>query len=113
MPATRLFFAGALASVASLSYACPLPPLVPIPPKEQAAAVEADVRAATAKYVEDIKAFTACVQAELAAAGGETAPPVLRSTLIRRHNAAVAEAEAVLELFAANVGAGQALPAPN
>ena len=110
---TRLVVAGALTGLTSAGFACPLPPLVAIPAKDQVAAVEPDVRAATAQYFENVKAFTACVQAELTAAGGDAAPPPLRGALIRRHNAVVAEAETVLKLFTANVGAGQSAPPSN
>ncbi len=108
---TRPVTASVLMAIASTSFACPLPPLVAIPAKDQIAAVEPDVRAATAQYFENMKAFTACVQAELTAAGGDAAPRPIRGVLIRRHNAAVTEAETVLKLFTATVGAGQPAPA--
>jgi len=55
------------------------------------------------RYVAGTKDYMACVQAELTAAGGDAAPTVLRNVLIRRNNAAVAEAEAVATLFTERV----------
>ena len=51
-----------------------------------------------------MKAYTDCVQAELTAAGGNSAPTVTKTVLIARNNAAVAEADAVKKLFEANLG---------
>ena len=55
------------------------------------------------RYVTGIREYTACVQAELAAAGGDAAPESTRSVLIGRNNAAVAEARAVMDLFGERV----------
>lgn len=102
---TRLIAAALLSTAAGAALACPHPSLVVIPEKEQVAAMENEVRAATAKYFADMNAFLNCIQAELAAAGGETAaPPTIREALIRRNNAAVLEFEAVAKWFEANVG---------
>ena len=54
------------------------------------------------RYVEGIRAYTACVKAELAAAGGDAAPESLRRSVLR-NNAAVAEARAVLAMFGERV----------
>jgi len=60
-----------------------------------------------------MKDFTDCVQAELKAAGGDSAPKLTKQVLIARNNAAVAEADAVKKLFESNVGglAGNVVPA--
>jgi hypothetical protein len=85
-----------------------MPPLVAIPPKDQigdkAAAIEAEVTI----YFDAMRAYTACVQAALAAAGGDSAQPIVKSVLVARNNAAVAEVQAVVKIFQANVPA----PAP-
>jgi hypothetical protein len=54
-------------------------------------------------YVTGIRTYTACVQAELAAAGGDSAPAMLREQLAARNNRAVAEARAVLGAFGERV----------
>lgn len=106
MNLTKILCTGLLSSVGSVGLACDLPPLVAIPAKkdvgEQAAQLQVDVAA----YVEAMRAYTACVQAELVAAGGDSASTVVKSVLVNRNNLAVAEVDAVLK--ALNEAAGPA-----
>jgi hypothetical protein len=100
-----------LAGIAGGALACELPMLPIIPAKSEVAGKEAEIRTAAAAYFTAMQAYTACVQAELAAAGGESAPALVRRTLVGRNNAAVAEAEFMMKLFTENVGAGAGAPA--
>jgi hypothetical protein len=93
-----------LGALASTALACEMPPLVAIPAKDKIGDQGAALRDATKVYFEQMKAYTDCVQAELTAAGGNSAPTVMKTVLIARNNAAVAEADAVKKLFEANVG---------
>ena len=67
------------------------------------------VRKATNAYFEGMTAYVACIQAELAAAGGAAAPALVKAAVVARNNAAVAEAEAVKKTFEAN-GYGGPMP---
>jgi esterase/lipase len=93
-----------LGALASTALACELPPLVVIPPKDKVGDQAAVVRDATKTYFDQMKVYTDCVQAELTAAGGNNAPTVMKTVLIARNNAAVAEADAVKKLYDASVG---------
>jgi hypothetical protein len=104
MRITTIVCGGLLTALAGKALACDLPKLVVIPPKDQVAGKEAEIRAAAVTYFTGIQAYTACVQAELAGAGGDDAPVVLRQVLVARNNAAVAEAQFVMKLFTDNVG---------
>jgi hypothetical protein len=104
MRITTILCSGLLAGFAGNALACDLPKLVVIPAKDQVAAKEAEIRAAAATYFTGIQAYTACVQAELVGAGGDSAPVVVRQVLVARNNAAVAEAQFVMKLFMDNVG---------
>ena len=95
-------FAYALLLVGSNAAACDLPALVAIP--ERAGDDVADVLRAARRYSDAIVAYTGCVKAELEAAGGDAAPAFQRSALIARNNYAVAEAEAVMDLYATHIG---------
>lgn len=89
--------------------ACEVPRLIAIPAAQD---VDHDTPAlivAMQGYVAGIKNYVACIQADLAAAGGDAAPESLRNVLIRRNNAAVGEAEAMVALFAARVAPIQEL----
>jgi hypothetical protein len=97
-----------LGALASTSLACEMPPLVAIPPKDKVGDQATAIRDATKTYFDQMKAYTDCVQAELTAAGGNSAPTVTKTVLIARNNAAVAEAEAVKKLFEASVGGAAA-----
>jgi hypothetical protein len=93
-----------LCGVAGSALACDLPKLVVIPPKEQVVGKEAEIRMAANAYFTAMQAYTACVQAELAAAGGDAAPDVVKKVLVARNNTAVAEAEFMMKLFTESVG---------
>ena len=87
-----------LMSVNAAASACDLPTLVAIP-ADGVGEDSARLIVAVQRYIEGIRAYTACVQSELAAAGGDAAPESLRNQLVVRNNGAVAEAGAVLALF--------------
>lgn len=110
MRVTTVVLAGLFTSVAGIGHACTLPKLLVVPAKEQLAGQEAAVRADANRYFMEMQAYTACVQAELQAAGGDSASELVKRVLIARNNTAVAEAEFMLKLFNENVGA--AVPAP-
>jgi hypothetical protein len=97
MSVTKFLCAGLLFSAGSVSLACDLPPLVAIPAKEDVGGQAAQLQTDVAAYVEAMRAFTACVQAELVAAGGDAAPTVVKAVLVNRNNLAVAEVDAVLK----------------
>jgi hypothetical protein len=94
-----------LAAVASAAMACDLPKLPVIPDQigDQAPAVTA----ATSAYFEGMRAYAACIQSALAAAGGDSAPASLKAILSARSAAAIAEAQAVDKLYRERVGAEQ------
>ena len=114
MRLTTIICGGILTSIAGTAIACDLPKLPVIPPKDQVAGKELLLRAAANAYFTAIQTYTTCIQAELAAAGGDAAPNVVKSVLVLRNNAAVAEAEFMMKLYTENVGATPAdgPPAP-
>jgi hypothetical protein len=116
MRITTIICGGILTGIAGNALACDLPKLVIIPPKDQVAGKEAEIQAAANTYFTAMQAYTACIQAELAGAGGDAAPALIRRVLTARNNTAVAEAEFVMKLFTDNVGsagaAGAAAPVP-
>lgn len=105
-----IYVAGALSlgAIPPFAFACDEPPLVVIPAKDKVGDRAAAVRAETAAYFQGIQSYVACIQAELAAAGGDAAPTAIKAVLVARNNNAVAEAQAVRKLFDANVGAATA-----
>jgi hypothetical protein len=100
---STLVFFGVVSGVAGPSLACTLPKLAVIPPKAEVAGKEAAVQADANRYFTEMQAYTACVLAELNAAGGDSAPDLLRRILVSRNNTAVAEAEFMMKLFTENV----------
>ena len=93
-----------LCAISSTSFACTLPPLVAIPAKDKVGDQGPAIKDATQAYFDAMKIYTECVQAALSAAGGDSAPTLLKGLLIARNNAAVAEAETVKKLFDASIG---------
>jgi len=94
-----------LTGIAGSALACDLPKLAAIPAKEQVAGKEMEIRAAANTYFTAMQTYTACVQSELSAAGGDSAPELIKRILVSRNNTAVAEAEFMMKLFTDNVGA--------
>ena len=78
--------------------ACDLPALMVVPPAGTVDDLAGQRIAQMQRYVTGIREYTACVQAEIA-----SAPESMRDVLIRRNNAAVAEAKAVMDLFGERV----------
>jgi hypothetical protein len=103
MNARHGLYALLLMTVNGAVWACDLPPLVAIPAAGNVGEESARLIVAVQRYVEGIRSYTACVKAELAAAGGDAAPESLRNQLTVRNNSAVAEARAVLALFGERV----------
>ncbi len=96
--------AGLMSGVAGSALACDLPKLAIIPPKAQIVGNEGPVRAAANAYFTAMQTYAACIQQELAAAGGDSAPDLVKRILVSRNNTAVAEAEFMMKLFETNVG---------
>ena len=103
MNARQILYGSLLLCVNAVASACDLPALVILPAPGTAGDASAELIVDMQRYVGGIRAYTACVQAEIAAAGGDSAPESLRTLLIRRNNGAVAEAKALMELFGERV----------
>jgi hypothetical protein len=101
---TAFVSAGLMSGVAGSALACDLPKLVAIPAKDQVAGREVEIRLASIAYFTAMQAYSACIQQEIAAAGGDSAPDLVKRILVSRNNTAVAEAEFMMKLFEANVG---------
>ena len=112
MRLTTIVLGGIFAGIAGSALACELPKIPIIPPKDEVAGKEAELRTAAAAYFTGMQAYTACVQAELQGAGGDSAPDILKRVLVARNNSAVAEAEFMMKLFTDNVGPVDGQPTP-
>jgi hypothetical protein len=93
-----------MSGTAGVALACDMPPLVAIPPKDAVGDKGPQIQQETTKYFEGMKVYTACVQAELTAAGGDSAPTIMKAVLVQRNNYAVAETQAVLKAYDESVG---------
>jgi hypothetical protein len=96
-----------LGATASPGFACDLPTLPVIPAAADIGDQAPVVSAATSAYFEGIRAYAVCIEDQLAAAGGDAAPPSVKAVLLARSSAAVAEALAIQKLFQERVAAGQ------
>ena len=88
--------------------ACDYPPLVAVPEGatstiEQMVAAQESVR----NYMEGMDTYLMCVNSELDAAGDD-APEEFKAIMVSRHNAAVAEMEAVAASFNDEIAAFRA-----
>jgi hypothetical protein len=83
--------------------ACEMPPLAVVPAAKEAAGKEKDILADVQRYHDAMTVYADCLKKELMAAGGNDAPPLLKTILVTRYNSAVAEVQAVLKSFDENV----------
>src|SRR6185503_13670035 len=88
-----------LGAIALPAFACDLPKLPVIPAKDQIGDQAPAVSAATGAYFDGMRAYAACIQEQLGAAGGEAAPASVKAVYVARSAAAVAEAQAVQQLY--------------
>jgi len=97
---------------ASVGLACDLPPLVAIPEKSKVGDKGPQIALEFQQYYEAMKAYSACIQADITAAGGDSAPAITKAVLVQRNNSAVAEVTEVVKVFNASVGGsgGPAVP---
>jgi hypothetical protein len=99
MKLSQFVAATVLSGVASIGFACDMPPLMAVPPKDQVGDKAETLRAEFNTYYQSMVAYTSCLQAELTAAGGDTAPTLMKTVLVQRNNSAVAEVGAVKKLL--------------
>jgi hypothetical protein len=100
MTLRKQLVAALLCGLASPGFACNNPPLVQVPDKDGLSESDVQrVRNEVNAYFEAMKSYTSCLQAELAAAGGEGAAPLTKAAYVARNNGAVAEVDAVLKLY--------------
>ena len=98
-----------LAATAVPAFACDLPKLPVIPARDRIGDQAQAVNDATAAYFDGMRAYAGCIQDELAAAGGDAAPPSVKAAYVARSQAAVTEAQAVQQLYQERVAVvGQA-----
>lgn len=99
------------ACVSYSAYACDHPPLVEIPEEVGQGRAMERVREATQLYMQSMTAYTQCLQAEIAALGDD-APRLQQALLVARNNAAVAEVEAMLQIYEQRVEPLSSLQGP-
>jgi hypothetical protein len=100
--------AGLLSGVAGSALACDLPTLAVIPPRDQMVGRESEVRTAANNYFTAMQAYAACIQQEIVAAGGDSAPDLIKRILVSRNNTAVAEAQFMMKLYETSFGEANA-----
>ncbi len=81
------------------SLACEMPGVVLIPAKDAIAGKEAEVQTAANAYFAGVRAYVQCVQVELTAAGGDDAPELTKTTLLKRATFALNESKAIEQLL--------------
>lgn len=105
---TTYVVGGLLLTVAvAPALACDLPKIPVIPERDKLGDQAPAVTAATSAYFEGMRAYVDCIEAALAAAGGDAAPASFKDAIIERNNAAVAEAQEVQKLYQERVSVGQ------
>jgi hypothetical protein len=101
-----------LSGTAGIGLACDLPPLVAIPEKSAVGDKGPQIQLEVQQYYDAMKVYSDCVQAELTAAGGDSAQTIVKAVLVQRNNSAVAEVQAVMKVFQESVGDAAGSPAP-
>jgi hypothetical protein len=95
----KLCIAVIASGLASASFACDYPALVAVPDGTKATIDEMVAAQASVKaYMENMDTYLSCVNQALDAAGDD-APDEFKSIMVSRHNAAVAEMEAIAASF--------------
>ena len=97
-----LLFGYALLGAPAVS-ACELPPLAAVPAAKDVGNKQKEILADVQRYHDAMTAYADCLEKELTTAGGNDAPPLTKTLLVNRYNAAVAEVQAVLKAFDDNV----------
>jgi hypothetical protein len=93
---------------AATSLACDYPALITFPDGESSTMSEmVTAQAAVKGYIDAMDVYLTCVNAELSAAG-DNAPADYKAIMFSRHNAAVAEMEAIASSFNEQVQAYKA-----
>lgn len=102
MTVAKYLSAGLLAAISSAALACDNPSLIEIPEEAPEGRRLERLREATQDYFQAMTAYTQCIQAELGELG-DNATDLQRGLLVARNNAAVAEVEAVLQVYAQRI----------
>src|SRR5262245_28650563 len=105
--ATNVVGALLLGAVALPALACELPKIPVIPVRDQLGDQGPAVTAATSAYFEGMRAYADCIEAALAAGGGDAAPASFKDAMIERNHAAVLEAQEIQKLYQERVAVGQ------
>jgi hypothetical protein len=103
MNVRQIMFGSVLLVINAAAVACDLPALMVLPAAGTVDDLAGQRIAQMQRYTGGIREYAACLQAELATAGGDAAPESVRNVLVRRNNAAVAEAKVLMELFGERV----------
>ncbi len=101
--ATRALIAGGLLIGFRLAAACEMPPLAAVPAAKDVGGKQKEILADVQRYHDAMTLYTDCLKKELLEAGGNEAPPLMKTLLVTRYNSAVAEVQAVLKAFDDNV----------
>ncbi len=83
--------------------ACEMPPLAAVPAAKDVGGKQKEILEDVQRYHDAMTVYADCLKKELLAAGGNDAPPLMKTLLVTRYNSAVAEVQAVLKAFDENV----------
>ncbi len=99
MNSRKFLLAIVTSGAAATSLACDYPALITVPDGKNSTMTELIVaQAAVKNYMVGMESYLACVTAELDATGSN-APAEYKAIMFSRHNAAVAEMEAIADSF--------------
>ena len=99
MNSLRFLLVVVAGGAAGASLACDYPPLITVPDGQTSTMEELiTAQSGVRTYIAGMETYLECVNEELAAAGDD-APAEYKSIMFSRHNAAVAEMEAVAASF--------------
>ena len=91
MRITRILCGVILTGCSGVGFACDMPKLMVIPATEKIAENAQAFYMEWQTYKTAMEAFVTCTRTALEAAGGDNAPALTRSVLVKRHNDAIAE----------------------